>query len=331
MGETFNALLLREADGKVSAAVEALDEAALPDGDVTVRVAYSTLNYKDGMVIKGLGRLVRDYPHVPGIDFAGTVEHSDAADFRPGDKVVLTGWRVGEAHWGGYAQKARVKSDWLVHLPGQLDEQQAMCIGTAGFTAMLCVMALEDHGLTPDAGPVLVTGANGGVGSVAIALLAQAGYEVHAATGRAELSDRLKALGATEIVPRDELAEVPQRPLLSERWAGAVDAVGGNPLAAMLPQIKYGGAVASCGLSAGTALNTTVIPFLLRGVSILGIDSVMCPLPRRKAAWARLATDLPDAAMDAMSDVVSLAALPGLADHILKGETVGRVVVDVNA
>jgi acrylyl-CoA reductase (NADPH) len=331
MGESFNALVLREAAGKVAAAVEQVAEAALPDGDVTVRVAYSTLNYKDGMVVNGLGRLVRDYPHVPGIDFAGTVERSDAAAYKPGDRVVLTGWRVGELHWGGYAQKARVKAGWLVPLPGKLTEQQAMCIGTAGFTAMLCVMELEAHGVTPDSGPVLVTGANGGVGSVAVALLAKAGYEVHAATGRIALADRLKALGAAEIVPREELAEPPQRPLLTERWAGAVDAVGGNPLAALLPQIKYGGAVAACGLSAGTALNTTVIPFLLRGVRLLGVDSVMCPLPRRKAAWARLADDMTDEALDAVCDIVPLAALPGLADSILKGETVGRIVVDVNA
>ena len=331
MGEPFSALLLREADGKVSAAVETIDEAALPDGDVTVRVAYSTLNYKDGMVLKGLGRLVREYPHVPGIDFAGTVESSSAPGYRPGDSVVLTGWHVGETHWGGYAQKARVRSEWLVPLPRGLDAQQAMCIGTAGFTAMLCVMELEEHGITPASGPVLVTGANGGVGSVAVALLAKAGYEVHASTGRMALADRLKALGAAEIVPREELAEAPQRPLLSERWAGAVDAVGGVPLAAMLPQIKYGGAVAACGLSAGTALNTTVIPFLLRGIRLLGVDSVMCPLVRRKAAWARLAADMTGEALDALSDVVPLAALPGLADRILKGETCGRIVVDVNA
>jgi acrylyl-CoA reductase (NADPH) len=331
MGEPFSALLLREADGKVSAAVETIDEAALPDGDVTVRVAYSTLNYKDGMVLKGLGRLVREYPHVPGIDFAGTVESSSAPGYRPGDSVVLTGWHVGETHWGGYAQKARVRSEWLVPLPRALDARQAMCIGTAGFTAMLCVMELEEHGITPASGPVLVTGANGGVGSVAVALLAKAGYAVHASTGRMALAGRLKALGATEIVPREELAEAPQRPLLSERWAGAVDAVGGAPLAAMLPQIRYGGAVAACGLSAGTALNTTVIPFLLRGIRLLGVDSVMCPLDRRKAAWARLATDMTGEALDALSDVVPLAALPGLADRILKGETCGRIVVDVNA
>jgi len=331
VSDTFRALVLEEADRKVSASVQELDADRLPDGDVTVAVSYSTLNYKDGMILNGIGRLVRNYPHVPGIDFSGTVEASSSPDYAVGDKVVLTGWRVGEVHWGGYAEKARVKSDWLVPLPDGLTEKQAMALGTAGFTAMLAVMELQDHGVTPDSGPVLVTGANGGVGGVAIAVLGAAGYEVHAATGRPELADHLKSLGAAEIIPRAELDVVPERPLASERWAGAVDAVAGNTLASMLPQMKYQGAVAACGLAGGAQLNTTVVPFLLRGVKLLGIDSVMCPVPRRRQAWARLAAEMPKNALDALTHVVSLADLPGQAALILKGQTQGRVVVDVSA
>jgi len=328
MSDEFRALVLEEADGKVTASVQMLDEARLPEGDVTVDVAWSDLNYKDGMILKGLGRLVREYPHVPGIDFAGTVRASSSPDFAPGDRVVLTGWRVGEIHWGGYAERARVKGDWLVRLPDGLSERDAMVLGTAGFTAMLCVQALIDHGVRPDGGPVLVTGGGGGVGGVAIALLAAHGYEVQASTGRPELGDYLKGLGASEIVPRAELAEAPKRPLLSERWAGAVDAVGGTALAAMLPQIKYGGSVASCGLAGGTELNTTVIPFLLRGVNLLGIDSVMCPKGRREAAWAAIAEKMPRAALDALAEEATLEELSALAEKILKGGVRGRVIVD---
>jgi len=320
--------VLEEADGKVSGSVQMLDESRLPEGDVTVDVAWSDLNYKDGMILKGLGRLVRTYPHVPGIDFAGTVAASSSPDFQRGDRVVLTGWRVGEVHWGGYAGRARVKSDWLVKLPDGLSERDAMILGTAGFTAMLCVQALIDHGVGPNGGPVLVTGGGGGVGGVAIALLAAHGYRVHAATGRAELAEYLKGLGAAEIVPREELAEVPKRPLLSERWAGAIDAVGGVTLAALLPQIAYCGAVASCGLAGGTELNTTVIPFLLRGVNLLGIDSVMCPVARRKAAWAALAEKMPRDALASLAEEATLEELPALADRILKGGVRGRVIVD---
>ncbi|MEE8334051.1 MAG: MDR family oxidoreductase [Alphaproteobacteria bacterium] len=327
MSDEFRALVLEEDEGKVSASVQMLDDARLPDGDVTVDVAWSDLNYKDGMVLKGIGRLVRNYPHVPGIDFAGTVSLSDSPDFKPGDKVVLTGWRVGEAHWGGYAERARVKSDWLVPLPDGLSEKDAMTLGTAGFTAMLSVMALAEHGVTPDSGPVLVTG-GGGVGGVAIALLAAHGYEVHASTGRAELADYLTGLGAGEIVPRAELAELPKRPLASERWAGAIDAVGGNTLAALLTQIKYGGAVAACGLAGGAELSTTVLPFLLRGVNLLGIDSVMCPGPRRVAAWAAIADKMPRDALGALAETATLEDLPGLADKILKGGVRGRVIID---
>ncbi len=327
----FTALVLHEANGKVAPRIERVAAASLPAGDVTVAVEYSTLNYKDGMILKGLGRLVRKYPHIPGVDFAGTVEHSDSPDFKPGDKVVLTGWRVGEAQWGGYAQKARVKAGMLVKLPAGLSTKRAMALGTAGFTAMLAVMALERHGLTPGAGEVLVTGAAGGLGSVAVAVLSRLGHQVTASTGRAATHDYLRELGATTIIDRAMLAKVPERPLDSERWAGAIDAVGGTTLATVLTQLKYRASVAACGLAGGNDLPTTVIPFLLRGVNLLGIDSVMCPLPERRVAWERLVRDLPMDKLDAMTETVPLAALPDLADAILKGETRGRVVVDVNA
>ncbi len=328
---SFRAIRLEEAGGKVSAAVATLEEAELPEGDVTVRVEYSTLNYKDGLILGGLGRLVRQYPHVPGIDFAGTVEASSSPAFAPGDKVVLTGWRVGELHWGGYAQKARVKAAWLVPLPKGLSTREAMAIGTAGFTAMLSVMALEAHGVAADQGEVLVTGAAGGVGSVALAVLARLGYKLAASTGRAEQHAYLKSLGAVSIVARAELAEKPTRPLQPERWAGAVDTVGSNTLANVLAQIKYRGSVAACGLAGGNDLPTTVLPFILRGVNLLGIDSVMCPMELRLKAWARLARDLPLEKLAQMSETVPLAALPALAPRILKGELRGRTVVDVNA
>jgi acrylyl-CoA reductase (NADPH) len=326
----FTALVLHEESGKVTPRIERVDESALPPGDVTVAVEYSTLNYKDGMVLSGLGRLVRKYPHVPGVDFAGAVERSDSPHFKPGDKVVLTGWRVGEAQWGGYAQKARVKSSMLVKLPDGLSTKRAMALGTAGFTAMLAVMALERHGLKPGAGEVLVTGAAGGLGSVAIAVLARLGHQVTASTGRSATHDYLRGLGASVIIDRALLAKAPDRPLDSERWAGAIDAVGSTTLATIVTQLKYRGSVAACGLAGGSDLPTTVIPFLLRGVNLLGIDSVMCPLPERHAAWERLVRDLPMDKLDAMTETVNLAALPSLAGAILKGETRGRVVVDVN-
>jgi len=331
MTSSFKALVLHEDAGKVEPRIETIDEAALPAGEVLVAVEYSTLNYKDGMILNGLGRLVRAYPHVPGVDFAGTVERSDSPDYRPGDRVVLTGWRVGEARWGGYAQKARVKAAQLVKLPDGLTAKRAMAIGTAGFTAMLAVRALERQGLAPDQGEVLVTGAGGGVGSVATALLAKLGYAVAGATGRPALKDYLTSLGAATLVERAALAAEPKRPLDSERWAGAIDAVGGTTLATVLTQLKYGASVAACGLAGGSALPTTVIPFLLRGVNLLGIDSVMCPLDRRQEAWARLTRDLPMEKLDAMTETVPLAALPELAGRILKGEVRGRIVVDVNA
>ena len=327
----FKALLLEEADGKVTASIQELEDERLPEGDVTVKVEHSTLNYKDGMVIKGIGRLVRTYPHVPGIDFAGTVEESGHADFKPGDPVVLTGWRVGEMHWGGHAQKARVKGDWLVPLPDGLTTKRAMAVGTAGFTAMLAVMALEDHGLAPDGGEVLVTGAAGGVGSVAVSVLAKLGYNVAASTGRAETHGYLKDLGATTIVDRQELAEPTSRPLDRERWAGCIDSVGGSTLARVLTQMSYRTSVSAVGLAGGAQLETTVLPFLLRGVNLLGIDSVMCPQPRRKEAWRRLTHDLPMDLLDSMISDAGLSDLPRLADEILKGQVRGRTVIDVNA
>jgi acrylyl-CoA reductase (NADPH) len=331
MMSDFTALVLHEEQGKVAARIERVDEAALPQGDVTVAVEYSTLNYKDGMILNGLGRLVRTYPHVPGVDFAGTVERSDSPEFAPGDKVVLTGWRVGEARWGGYAQKARVTAGMLVKLPDGLTTKRAMAIGTAGFTAMLAVMALERHGLAPGGGEVLVTGAAGGLGSVAVAVLARLGHQVTASTGRSATHTYLRELGAVAIVDRASLAAKPARPLDGERWAGAVDAVGGTTLATILTQLKYRASVAACGLAGGSDLPSTVIPFLLRGVNLLGIDSVMCPLSERRAAWQRLVRDLPMDMLDSMSETVPLAALPALAGAILRGETRGRVVVDVNA
>ncbi|SIN97274.1 acryloyl-CoA reductase [Vannielia litorea] len=321
----------KDEDGKTSASVQEIEEQRLPEGDVTVAVEYSTVNYKDGLCIGPGGGLVRNYPHVPGIDFAGTVESSDDPRYKPGDKVVLTGWRVGEAHWGGYAEKARVKADWLVPLPDGLSTREAMAVGTAGFTAMLAVMALEKQGLKPGQGPVLVTGASGGVGSVATAILANLGYEVAGVTGRPESADYLKDLGASQIVPREDIAEAVKRPLESETWAGCVDAVGGAMLARVLGQMKYGASVAAVGLAGGAALPATVVPFLLRGVNLLGIDSVMQPYENRLEAWKRIATDLPMEKLEAMIQPATLADLPGLGADILKGQVRGRVVVDVNA
>ncbi len=327
----FKALLLEEADGKVAAKIAELEESQLPEGEVLVSVAHSTLNYKDGMVIKGIGRLVRAYPHVPGVDFAGMVEESADARYKPGDKVVLTGWRVGEHHWGGYAQKARVKADWLVPLPAGLDTRRAMAIGTAGLTSMLAVMDLEAQGVTPDSGTILVTGAAGGVGSVATAILAQRGYRVAASTGRPETHDYLKDLGAAEIVARADLSEPPQRPLDKTLWAAAIDAVGGTTLANLLTKVDYGGSVAAVGLAGGNVLETTVLPFLLRGVKLLGIDSVLRPYDDRVTAWNRLAQELPLDKLDSMIVEASLDDLPDLAGEILKGQVRGRVVVDCQA
>lgn len=329
---SFNALIVdKDEDGKTHAEVRRITQADMPQSEVTVAVEYSTVNYKDGLCIGPGGGLVRNYPHIPGIDFAGTVEASSDPRYKAGDKVVLTGWRVGEAHWGGYAQKANVRADWLVPLPEGLTTRQAMAVGTAGFTSMLAVMALEDHGLKPGHGPVLVTGAAGGVGSVAVALLAALGHEVAAVTGRPETAEYLKGLGATQIVAREELNEASKRPLESEAWTGCVDAVGGVMLGRVLGQMKYGASVAAVGLAGGAALATTVVPFLLRGVNLLGIDSVMQPYANRVRAWERIARDLPMDKLEAMVQPATLGDLPKLGADILKGQVKGRVVVDVNA
>ncbi|MEO9458241.1 MAG: acryloyl-CoA reductase [Lentilitoribacter sp.] len=329
---SFNAIIVEKDDeGKTSASVKAINDSDLPEGNVTIAVEYSTVNYKDGLCIGPGGGLVRNYPHIPGIDFAGTVEASDDDRYKPGDKVVLTGWRVGEAYWGGYSQKARVNADWLVPLPDGLSTRQAMAVGTAGFTAMLAVMALENQGMKKGEGPVLVTGAAGGVGSVATAILSHLGYEVAGVTGRPETADYLKSLGATQIVAREEINETTKRPLEKETWAGCIDAVGGEMMARVLGQMQYGASVAAVGLAGGAALPATVIPFLLRGVNILGIDSVMQPYENRVEAWKRVATDLP---LDKLEDIIvpaKLSDLPQLGKDILKGQIKGRVVVDVNA
>ncbi len=328
----FTALLLeQDADRKVTNSIETISDDRLPEGDVTVAVKYSTLNYKDGMIINGLGRLVRDYPHVPGIDFCGVVEESSSPDYKPGDEVILTGWRVGEVRWGGFATRARVKSEWLVPLPKGLSLEQSMAIGTAGLTAMLAIMTIEEHGLTPDKeGEVLVTGAAGGVGSIAVAILANLGYDVAAGTGRAEQHAYLKDLGAKTIVGRDELAEAPRGPLGSERWLACVDNVGGEALGNLLLSIAYWGTVASVGNASGIEFKTNVLPFLLRGINLCGIDSNTCPKDRRMKAWARLAKELPLAKLAEITHKAPLAQLPELAGQILQGQVRGRTVIDVN-
>ena len=325
-------LMEKDADGQAVARLAEVPDDALPPGDVTVRVEFSTLNYKDGLCLSATGGgLVRTYPHVPGIDFSGVVESSDDGRYAPGDRVVLTGWRVGEAHWGGYATRARVKADWLVPLPDGLSARQAMAVGTAGFTAMLAVMALEDHGLTPAHGEVLVTGAAGGVGSVAVAILARLGYQVAAVTGRADTEPYLRDLGAARIVPRADLAETVKRPMESETWAGCVDAVGGQMLARVLGQLKSNASVAAVGNAGGLVVPANIIPFLLRGINLLGINSVTVPYARRVAAWDRITTDLPMDKLESMIQPATLADVPALGAAILKGEVQGRVVVDVQA
>ena len=327
----FKASLLTEKDGKVTPQITQLDEERLPEGDVTVRVQYSTLNYKDGLILNGLGRLVRNYPHVPGVDFAGVVEASQHPRFKPRDNVILTGWRVGEMQWGGYAERARVRGDWLVKLPADLTARNAMAIGTAGFTAMLCVMALEQHALTPASGDVLVTGAAGGVGSVAVAILKQLGYRVVASTGRVDTHDYLKELGAAEIIDRATIAQPSGKPLDSERWAGAIDSVGGATLAAILPQMKYRASVAACGLAGGNKQDTTVNPYIIRGVKLLGSDSFASPPDERWEAWTRLARDLPADKLEQMIVPAKLEDLPALSKQILEGKVRGRVVVEIAA
>jgi acrylyl-CoA reductase (NADPH) len=324
----FKALVLHKQGDQVTAAVEQVDLTRLPEGDVTVAVEHSTLNYKDGLIILNKAPLVRSFPHVPGIDFAGRVVDSAHPDWQPGDAVVLTGWGVGERQWGGHAERARIKGDWLVPLPAGWTTEHAMAVGTAGFTAMLAVMALENHGLEAGAGEVLVTGAAGGVGSVAVAVLARLGHQVTASTGRAASHEYLKALGASQVIDRAELAEPGSRPLESERFAGCIDAVGGATLARVLGQMKYRCSVAAVGLAGGSELHTTVIPFLLRGVNLLGIDSVYQPMAPRRAAWQRLARDLDLRTLAAMIQPATLEDLPRLAGDILQGQVQGRVVVE---
>ncbi len=325
----FNALVVEKDEGGATrACVQALDESRLPPGDVTVAVDYSTLNYKDGLNITGKGKISRFFPMVPGIDLAGTVIETTSPDYRAGDPVVLTGWGIGERHWGGYAQRARVKAEWLVPLPAGMTLLHSMAIGTAGFTAMLAVMALEEAGVQPGEREVLVTGAAGGVGSIATALLARRGYRVAASTGRTETHDYLRELGAVTIVPRSELA-APGRPLESERWAGAVDTVGGDVLARVLSATATGGAVAACGNAGGASLTTTVFPFILRGVRLIGIDSVTCPMERRRAAWEHLARELPADLLDQITRVEPLSRVVELCHEIVAGQVRGRIVFDV--
>jgi acrylyl-CoA reductase (NADPH) len=324
----FKAIVIEKADGGTKVALADFDEANLMDGDVTVRVEYSTLNYKDGLAVTGKAPVVRRFPMIAGIDFAGTVESSTHASWKPGDKVILNGWGCGETHLGAYAEKARVKGDWLVPLPKTMSAREAMAIGTAGYTAMLAVMAIERHGVTPANGPIAVTGAAGGVGSVAIAILAKRGYTVHAVTGRPQEADYLRGLGASEIVERKELSG-PAKPLAKERWAGGIDAVGSTTLANLLSMTRYGGAVAACGLAAGMDLPGSVAPFILRGVCLYGIDSVMCPLERRREAWKRLESGLDRQKLATMTREIGLSDVIGVAPEILSGQVRGRIVVKV--
>jgi len=324
----FKAFVIEKGEGGTVAALKDFDEADLIDGDVTVRVEYSTVNYKDGLAVTGKAPVVRRFPMIAGIDFAGTVENSTHPDWKAGDKVVLNGWGTGETHLGAYAQKSRVKGDWLVRLPGAMTARDAMAIGTAGYTAMLAVMALERHGLTPQSGPIAVTGAAGGVGSVAIAILAKLGFTVHAVTGRSQEADYLKGLGAAEIVKREELAGTP-KPLAKERWAGAIDSVGSATLANLLSMTRYGGAVAACGLAGDMDLPGSVAPFILRGVCLYGIDSVMAPLARRCEAWKRLEKDLDRQKLAAMTTEITLEQVPEAAKRIISGQVRGRIVVKI--
>ncbi len=325
---TFRAVRIDKTEDGQKAGLGQFDESEFMDGDVVVAISHSTINYKDGLALTGKSPIVRRYPMIPGIDFAGVVESSSHPDWKPGDKVILNGWGTGESHLGGLAEKSRVKGDWLVPLPDGISAPQAMAIGTAGYTAMLSVMALEKAGMTPDRGPVLVTGASGGVGSVAIALLAKLGWTVHASTGRASEADYLKGLGASEIIERASLTDKP-RPLGKERWAAAVDSVGSTTLANVLSQIRYGGAVAACGLAQGMDLPTSVAPFILRGVSLLGIESVMAPQALRREAWRRLSADLDLGKLAAMTNTMKLVDAPKAGEDILAGKVRGRIVVEI--
>ncbi|EKO5071749.1 oxidoreductase [Escherichia coli] len=324
----MQALLLEQQDGKTLASVQTLDESRLPEGDVTVDVHWSSLNYKDALAITGKGKIIRNFPMIPGIDFAGTVRTSEDPRFHAGQEVLLTGWGVGENHWGGLAEQARVKGDWLVAMPQGLDARKAMIIGTAGFTAMLCVMALEDAGVRPQDGEIVVTGASGGVGSTAVALLHKLGYQVVAVSGRESTHEYLKSLGASRILSCDEFAE--SRPLEKQLWAGAIDTVGDKVLAKVLAQMNYGGCVAACGLAGGFTLPTTVMPFILRNVRLQGVDSVMTPPARRAQAWQRLVADLPESFYTQAAKEISLAEAPKFAEAIINNQIQGRTLVKVN-
>ena len=326
----FKAIVTRNDDGVVSS-VEELSEDQLPEGDVTVAIDYSAINYKDGLCLTGKGRIVRNFPHVPGIDFAGTVEASDNPDFSPGDEVVLTGWRVGEVHWGGLAQKARVRGEWLVKRPSGLDAKRAAAAGTAGLTAALAIMEIEGRGAVPGSGPVLVTGASGGVGSFAVAMLASRGHEVVASSGSADRADYLKAIGASEVIGRDEVSGDIQKPLEKERWAGCVDTVGGSGLGRIATQMKYGGPIAAIGLPAGSRIEIELITFFVRAVALIGIDSVLAPNALRERAWAMMAEHLGAEVLERLVEVHPLERAPGLGEAILRGEIAGRAVIDVNA
>ena len=325
---SFKAIVIEKQDSGQHVGLQQFDQRDLMEGDVTVAVEWSTLNYKDGLALTGKAPVVRRFPMIPGIDFAGSVESSSHADWKAGDRVILNGWGCGETHLGGYAEKARVKGEWLVRLPQGMTTREAMAIGTAGYTAMLALLALERHALTPAAGPVLVTGASGGVGSVAVAILARRGFQVTASTGRPQETDYLKSLGASEVIDRAQLAGTP-RPLAKERWAGAIDAVGSTTLANVLSMIRYGGAVAACGLAGGMDLPASVAPFILRGVSLLGIDSVMCPRRQREAAWQRLASDLDRRKLAEMTSETGLDDVSSQAGDILAGRVRGRRVVSI--
>ena len=327
----FNALVLNKIeDEKATGKVEAIETSNLPDGDVLINIDYSTINYKDALAITSSSPIIKNYPMVPGIDFAGTVEETSNNNFKTGDKVILNGYGVGEKHWGGMSQKARVNGNWLVKLPENFTTKQAMAIGTAGYTAMLCVLALEKNGVTPDKGEILVTGATGGVGSVAISLLSKLGYQVSASSGRAEYTEYLKSLGASNIIDRSKLSEK-GRPLGKENWAGAIDSVGSYTLANICASMKYGGTVAACGLAQGFDLPATVMPFILRSVTLAGVDSVYCPIEERIVAWERLAKDLNLANLDSMISTISLSEVVSSAHNMLSGKTYGRIIVDVNA
>ena len=328
MSDTFRAIQIDKVDDKQTVNLVNLTDADLMDGDVTVNVTHSTVHYKDGLALTAKAPIIRKFPLIPGIDFAGTVASSDNPDYKPGDAVILNGWGVGEGHSGGLAERARVKGDWLVKMPKGMDAAHAMAIGTAGYTSMLCVMALEDQGITPDSGEVLVTGAAGGVGSVAIAILSKLGYSVTASTGRTEEEEFLKGLGASSVINREEF-NTPPKPLAKSRWGACIDAVGSTTLANVLSQMNYGGVVAACGLAQGMDLPTSVAPFILRGVKLIGVDSVMCPKPRREKAWARLASDLDMSKLDALTTHIKLEDVIATGADIIAGKVRGRVVVDI--